>query len=121
MYDKEADRWPAPHKDRAASQISIGLPIHLPTGSSVCVFPDLDPGENEIEKAVFLTERDRGDIAEIYKNEKAVFLNERVGDLVVFLGSAIFHERINSPESAILYIKINGDGRDPLGENIYAL
>ena len=120
VYDKEAERWPAPDKDRNASQFSIGLPIHLPEGSSVCVFPELDPGENENDKAVFLTKNDRSDIADIYKNEKAEMLNESVGDLVAFYGSSIFHERVNSPETAILYIKVNGDGRDPLGENIYS-
>ena len=46
-------------------------------------------------------------------------LHEKVGDLVVFLGSAIFHERVKAGGAAILYIKVNDAGRDPLGENIY--
>jgi len=120
VYDDSAEAWPAPHKDRAASKFSIGLPVSLAPGSTVCVFPELDPGPNTNERAVFLTERDRADLADIYKTEKAVMLHESVGDLVVFHGSALFHERVQPANSEILYIKINGTGEDPLGENIFA-
>lgn len=119
VYDKEAEPWPAPHKDRAASEVSIGLPVHLEEGSSVCVFPELQFGPNPEERAVFLTDRDHPDLEHVYQKETAVMLHEKVGDLVVFLGSSIFHERVKPAGSAILYIKVNGDGRDPLGENIY--
>lgn len=119
VYDQDAEEWPAPHKDRAASAVSIGLPIHLPEGSSVCVFPELDFGANREERAVFLTEKDHPDLEQVYSKEQAVLLNESVGDVVVFLGSSIFHERVKAAGAAILYIKVNDDGRDPLGENIY--
>ena len=119
VYDVAADPWPAPHKDRAASEVSIGLPVHLEEGSSVCVFPEYKFGPNPIEKAIFLTDEDHEDLEHIYQKEQAVLLNESVGDLIVFLGSSIFHERVKAAGSAILYIKANGDGRDPLGENIY--
>lgn len=119
VYDEDAMPWPAPHKDRAASFVSIGLPVNLPEGSTVCVFPELDFGPNEEERAVFMTDRDHPDLEHIYTKENAVMLNENVGDLVVFLGSAIFHERVKAGGAAILYIKVNDAGRDPLGENIY--
>lgn len=120
VYDEAAAPWPAPHKDRAASHISIGLPVSLAEGSTVCVFPNLDRGPNPDERARFLTDRDRPDLASIYQNEHAVMLHEQVGDLVIFLGSDIFHERIRAAGASILYIKVNGEGADPLGENIYA-
>lgn len=119
VYDEDAMPWPAPHKDRAASSVSIGLPIHLPEGSTVCVFPELDFGPNPEERAVFMTDRDHPDLEHIYAKEKAVMLHESVGDLVVFLGSSIFHERVKAGGAAILYVKVNDDGRDPLGENIF--
>lgn len=119
VYDEAADMWPAPHKDRAASSVSIGLPVFLPEGSSVCVFPELEFGPNPEERAVFMTDRDHPDLEKIYELEKAIMLNERVGDLVVFLGSSIYHERVKAAGAAILYIKVNQDGRDPLGENIF--
>lgn len=120
VYDEGAQAFPAPHKDRAASSVSIGLPVHLPQGSSVCVFPELEFGPNPEERAVFMTDRDHPDLEKIYELEKAVLLNESVGDLVVFLGSSIYHERVNAAGAAILYIKVNQDGRDPLGENIFS-
>ena len=120
VYDEAAEPWPAPHKDRAASEISIGIPIHIPEGSSACVFPDLKFGPNPEEKAVFLTDRDHPDLENVYRKEECVMLHEQPGDIVAFLGSSIFHERVKPAGAAILYIKVNATGRDPLGENIYA-
>jgi len=120
VYDKHAAPYPAPHKDRSASTYSIGLPAFLPEGSSVCVFPELDPGPNTEERAVFLTDRDHPDLEKIYESEKCVMLNESVGDMVVFLGSALWHERVRGAGTAVLYIKCNETGEDPLGENVFA-
>jgi hypothetical protein len=119
QYDKDAPEYPAPHKDRGASRISIGLPIDLGPDTSVCVFPTLDRSPNPSERAVFMTSQDHPGLAEIYKSRDAVLLHERLGDMVVFFGSTIYHERIRPRGTAVLYIKINNEGSDPLGENIY--
>lgn len=119
VYDRNAAPWPAPHKDRAASQISIGLPVSIPENSSACVFPGLQAGPNTEEHAVFMTDRDYPHLDKIYQLEECVMLHERPGDLVAFLGSSIYHERVHPAGAAILYIKVNGAGSDPLGENIY--
>jgi hypothetical protein len=119
VYDSDAAPWPAPHKDRAASQISIGLPVSIPENSSACVFPGLQSGPNPEEHAVFMTDRDHPHLDEIYQSEECVMLHERPGDLVAFFGSSIYHERVHPAGAAILYIKINGAGSDPLGEDIY--
>lgn len=118
VYDKTAPPWPAPHKDRAASEISVGLPIHIPSGSTACVFPELEFGHNHEERAVFLSAD--GDAERLYRTEEAVMLNEEVGDVIAFLGSSIFHERVHAANAAIVYLKVNGTGRDPLRENIFA-
>lgn len=120
VYDDSADPWPAPHKDRAASEISIGLPVQIPQGSTACVFPTLQFGANREERAVFLSDGDHSGSEHIYRNEEAVMLHEEFGDVIAFLGSSIFHERVHPAGAAILYIKVNGTGRDPLGENIFA-
>jgi len=120
VYEESAPKWPAPHKDRAASQYSIGLPVDLPQGSSVCVFPKMDAGPNLEERAVFIKDGDRSDFSDLYKSKDAVILNEQVGDIVAFLGSTLYHERVNAGGTAVLYIKMNDDGRDPLGENIFS-
>lgn len=119
VYDRDAKPWPAPHKDRAASQISIGLPVSIPENSSACVFPGLQAGPNPEEHAVFMTDRDHPHLDKIYQLEECVMLHERPGDLVAFLGSSIYHERVHPAGAAILYIKVNGAGSDPLGQDIY--
>ena len=119
VYDAAAEPWPAPHKDRASSEISIGLPIRLPAGSSACVLPKLGITANTDDRAIFLTDRDHPTPGKVYEMEEAIKLNEQIGDVVVFLGSALFHERINGGGTAILYLKVNGSGQDPLGENIF--
>jgi hypothetical protein len=120
QYENDAPDFPAPHKDRGASKFSIGLPIHLGPETSVCVFPTLDRTPNESERAVFMTEQDHPGLEGIYNSPDALLLNEELGDMIVFLGSTIYHERIRPRGTAVLYIKVNDEGFDPLGENIYA-
>lgn len=119
QYESDAPDYPAPHKDRGASKYSIGLPIHLGSETSVCVFPTLDRTPNEAERAVFMTAQDHPGLEGIYNSPDALPLNEELGDMVVFLGSSIYHERIRPRGTAVLYIKVNDEGFDPLGENIF--
>lgn len=120
VYEDDADPWPIPHKDRAASEVSIGLPIVIPRQSSACVFPTLQRGPNLEERAVFLTALDHPLPGQIYKTEDCVMLHEQPGDIIAFLGSELNHERVHPAGAAILYIKVNGAGSDPLNENIYS-
>lgn len=120
QYEQNAPDYPAPHKDRGASKISIGLPIDLGEGTSVCVFPTLDRSPNLSERAVFMTPEDHPSLPQIYDSPDALLLNEELGDMIVFLGSTIYHERIRPRGTAVLYIKVNDEGADPLGENIFA-
>jgi len=117
IYDSKAECWPAPHKDRAASEVSIGFPIHCPDGSTACVFPDLEFGPNPEERAIYLTNSEYASSDNIYKDKNTIMLNEEPGDIVLFLGSSLYHSRVNAAGTGILYIKVNGDKRDPLGEN----
>lgn len=118
-YDENAARYPAPHKDRSASTFSIGIPIKLCESTSVCIFPNLDRSANDEEHAAFLKGKTPKEIEALYALPETVHLNEQVGDIVVFEGSALFHERSNPAESVVLYIKVNNQGLDPLNENIF--
>ena len=60
------------------------------------------------------------DLANIYQSKDALLLNEELGDMIVFFGSTIFHERVRPRGTAVLYIKINDENLDPLGEDIYS-
>jgi hypothetical protein len=119
QYERGAPAFPAPHKDRGASRYSAGIPIDLGADSSVCVFPSLDRSPNTADTAVFLTKAEYPGLDTIYQDGTAKMLKEEVGDLVVFDGSSLYHERIHPAGTAVLYIKFNGEGWDPLGENIY--
>ena len=119
QYEMDAPDYPAPHKDRGASKFSIGLPIHLGPGTSVCIFPTLDRAPNLGDRAVFMTPQDHPGLQEIYNSPDALPLNEELGDMVVFLGSTIYHERIRARGTAVLYIKVNDEGFDPIGEDIF--
>lgn len=119
QYEIDAPDYPAPHKDRGASKYSIGLPIHLGPGTSVCVFPTLDRSPNTGDRAVFMTPQDHPGLEDIYNSPDALPLNEELGDMVVFLGSTIYHERIRARGTAVLYIKVNDEGFDPIGEDIF--
>ena len=119
QYDLDAPDYPAPHKDRGASKYSIGLPIHLGPGTSVCVFPTLDRSPNTGDRAVFMAPQDHPGLEDIYNSPDALPLNEELGDMVVFLGSTIYHERIRARGTAVLYIKVNDEGHDPIGEDIF--
>jgi hypothetical protein len=116
QYDAFALPWPAPHKDRHASTVSIGLPIALGPETSVVVFPEYERSPNLEERAVFM-KTDKPEA--LYASKDALALNEELGDMIVFLGSTIFHERIKPAGTAVLYIKLNDKGWDPLGEDIY--
>jgi hypothetical protein len=120
QYEMDAPDYPNPHKDRGASKVSIGLPISLGEGTSVCIMPGLDRTANEGERAVFMTEKECPDLAKIYESSDAMFLNEELGDMIVFLGSTMWHERVRPRGTAVLYIKLNDENLDPLGEDIYA-
>lgn len=120
QYDNDAPDYPAPHKDRGASKFSIGLPVYLGPETSVCVFPELDRTDNAGERAVFMTEQDHPGLKDIYASPEALPLHEELGDMIVFLGSSIYHERIRPRGTSVIYIKVNDEGFDPLGENIYA-
>ena len=120
QHEADAPDCPVPHKDRGASKIAVGLPVHLGPGSSVCVMPGLDRTPNLGERAMYMTEQDNPDLAAIYQSGDALLLNEELGDMIVFLGSTIFHERIRPRGTAVLYIKLNDENLDPLGEDIYS-
>jgi len=117
VYLEEAKDFPAPHMDRQAAEFTIGFPIHIASNSRVCFFPHLSRKENTGEKACYATVSEGCDMAQFYDDERIVKMKGKVGDMFIFHGSTIFHERIKAAGSIILYIKINASNRDPLGEH----
>ena len=119
VYDDDAPSRPAPHKDRAASRLALGLPLHMPTDSYVALYPNADSTPNPFTSSAAwrssldddaLPERTVADVA-------PVTIDVRVGDLLLFRGSSLYHERVNAGGARVLYLKFNDFGIDPAGED----
>lgn len=117
VYLDNAPDFPVPHMDRQAAAFTIGFPIYLPEASEVCFFPHMSREENTAERAVFADIPEGTDMEKFYDDDRIVKLKGSIGDMIIFHGSTIYHERIRGAGAAILYIKVNADGRDPLGEH----
>lgn len=119
LHNLKTPAFTAPHKDCSAFRYSISIPIDLVRGTSLCLFPGMDRTENTSERSIFLARSEDPDFDGIYRSENAVMVNEELGDMLVFKGSAMFYERVHSAGTAVFCIRMNDEGHDPLGENIY--
>ena len=117
-YSSDADPAPVAHKDRLASQVSIGVSIEVPEGSHLVLYPDVYREVNHFLTAELresLAPDERPDV--ILDDAPAVEIFDRPGDVVLFPGSAVWHLRRNSADTVNLYLKCNDFDCDPLGED----
>ena len=121
-YSPNAQPRPSAHKDRFQSQVSVGIPLHVPNGSAVVLWPDQSRTVNTFDS----TREWRDNLEEkelpenVLKDIDPLVLDVRVGDLIIFLGSAIYHERINAAGTVLLYFKFNAKRLDPMAEDPFA-
>ena len=120
IYRADAPQNPPPHKDRRATQISVGIPLEIPSISRLILYPYHQRGENvfdsydEFIRSLPLEQRPENAL----KGIAPVEVDTRPGDLIVFWGSSMYHERMGAAGSRVLYLKLNTLGLDPLGENL---
>ena len=107
-YDEHAAPNPKPHKDRYASQVSVGFTVAVPEGTSLLLWPETERDINTNEKAAY---------RETWPEAEPVTICDQPGDVVMFQGNSTWHLRRNSAGSVNLYIKVNEYGSDPLGED----
>jgi hypothetical protein len=112
VYDTDAPTAPTPHKDRRASELALGIPLVVPAGSALVLFPHADRSENPDDCVARYAEA-----SEDAANVDGVRLEVEAGSAVLFRGSSIFHERIAAARTVILYLKFNTLGLDPLGHD----
>jgi hypothetical protein len=111
-YEANANANPPAHKDRAASQISVGFSVAIPDASRLLLWPSETDEVNEVEKATYV---DAGELP-----DGAIRIDDRPGDIVMFRGHRTWHLRENSAGAVNLYVKVNDYGADPLGEGVGA-
>jgi hypothetical protein len=118
-YDADADPEPPAHKDRFASQVSMGLSIDIPADSRLILYPFEYRDANPFN--VSATFRDSFDPDQrpevILKTAKEVEINDSGGDVVIFPGSSMWHLRRNAAGARNLYLKFNDFNSDPLSED----
>lgn len=118
LYDHLAPAFPIPHKDRAASQLAIGIPLAVPRKSRLILFPEHGRSTNTMMTAITCEDGLDADApTQLVATDRSVVLNTRPRDVTVFLGSSMYHERMNAAGTTVLYLKANALGLDPLGED----
>jgi len=118
-YDSQANPDPVPHKDRYASQISVGLSIEIPAASQLVLYPydhlELNPFNTATELYESLAADEKPEI--VMRSARQVVIDDQPGDIVAFHGNKTWHLRRNSANSYNLYLKFNDFDCDPLGED----
>jgi hypothetical protein len=117
-YNNDAKPDPAPHKDRDASKVSVGLCIE-PADSEVVIYPGASRERNPYVSAATYYDSlstDQKPENTLIENQ-AVVIRDEPGDVVMFYGSEIWHLRRRSAGSVNLYLKFNDFDYDPLGED----
>jgi hypothetical protein len=119
-YDASAAPFPLPHKDRFASEVSVGFSVRVPPGSTLVLYPsderDVNPFNSSTEyRASLGPER----VPEkTLQNARRVAIADSPGDVIVFRGHSIWHLRERPANTVMLYLKLNAFHADPLGEDV---
>ena len=118
-YDADAPDYPVAHKDRFASQVSVGLSIDIPEGSYLVLYPHTDVSVNPYNVSpqllASLEPHERPEV--VLENAPEIRIEDRPGDVVMFRGSAMWHLRRFAANATNLYLKMNDFNSDPLGED----
>jgi hypothetical protein len=119
VYDAGAPESPPPHKDRLASEVAVGFPLLVAEGSHLVLYP----GRHTEVNRFATTELHRRSLdadalpEKLLAGVEPVRIDMQPGDVVLFRGSSIYHERIRPARSIVLYLKFNALRLDPLGED----
>jgi hypothetical protein len=118
-YDDDAPTDPPAHKDRFASQVSVGLSIDIPVDSALVLYPHDHRETNPFNISAALRQSlDEEQLPEnILPDAHAEVIEDSPGDVVMFPGSAMWHLRRNAARATNLYLKLNDFNSDPLGED----
>lgn len=118
-YEATAASEPNAHKDRYASQISLGLSIHVQPGSTLVLYPydelDINPFNTSQQLRASLSPDRYPEPA--LKTARKIEIADQARDVTVFRGHKFWHLRRNPALTTMLYIKLNAFNCDPMGED----
>jgi hypothetical protein len=118
-YEASAASEPNAHKDRYASQISVGLSIHVQPGSTLVLYPydelEINPFNTSQQLRTSLS-ADRYPEPRL-KQAKKIEILDQARDVIVFRGHKFWHLRRNPALTTMLYLKLNAFNCDPMGED----
>ena len=118
-YDSDAPDYPVAHKDRFASQVSVGLSIDIPEDSYLVLYPHTDVSVNPYNVSpqllASLEPHERPEV--VLEDAPEIRIDDQPGDVVMFPGSAVWHLRRFAANATNLYLKMNDFNSDPLGED----
>jgi hypothetical protein len=118
-YDADAVPDPHAHKDRFASQISVGISVHVQKGSTLVLYPhemrDVNPFNSSTRLRASLSHERYPESA--LKNMRSVEIQDSPRDVIIFHGNNTWHLRKNAALTTMLYLKLNAYNCDPLGED----
>ncbi|MDX2378690.1 MAG: hypothetical protein QNM02_02890 [Acidimicrobiia bacterium] len=119
VYSAVAPELPAPHKDRSASQVTVGIGVDIPADSLLALWPEGDDTYNPYPSAAeWRNTRHPDELPELVTAENdPLMVDLRRGDVVMFAGACFYHERHRPASTSVLYLKFNDIGLDPLGED----
>lgn len=118
-YDTDADPDPHAHKDRFASQISVGISVHVQKGSTLVLYPY----ENTEVNPFNTSRRLRASLSPErypepeFNRMRRVEIQDSPRDVIIFRGHSTWHLRKNAALTTMLYLKLNAFNCDPLGED----
>lgn len=118
-YEADAALEPAPHKDRFASQVAVGLALAIPSGSKLVLYPYDHVQANPFNSSAEL----RGSLSpdrlpeRVLNGARRVEIEDAPRDVVMFRGNAMWHYRSKAANATLLYLKFNAYNCDPLGED----
>lgn len=119
VYEPDALPQVPAHKDRVAAQLTVGIPLFIPESSHIVLWPNDHLTINPLNTtALWRSSFDDKDLPEnILKDIEPVRVYAEPGDVVLFRGNSIYHERENPANASILYLKLNSMRLDPIGED----
>jgi len=119
VYSDTAPEMPPAHKDRSASDVTVGIGIDIPEESRLVMWPTVDETYNPYPTAAEWRETRHSDELpeKVTQGIAPIEIDMRRGDVVMFRGAQTYHERHKPACTSVLYLKFNDRGLDPLGED----